>query len=130
MELTRYIIWSMSLRDNLKIMDRISLQSDVILLISNSMLCVETRLNCASIRLLVGDGMEMACVELDDTLINKLLATKFLESERKNLYKFLNMTKTPRTIDDALDLINMKGGVEYLSEREIEALDKLTNNNT
>ena len=128
MGLMRYIIWSVSLKDNLRIMDRITPQSDVILLISNSMLCVETRLNCESIRTLVGDHMEMACVELDDNLINKLLKTRFLESERNNLYKFLNMTKVPKTIDDALDLINMRGGVEYLRERELEALDKLTNN--
>lgn len=130
MGLTRYIIWSMSLRDNLKILDRISPQSEVVLVISNSMLCVETRLNCESIRTLVGNSMEMACVELDDNLINKLLTTKFLESERNNLYKFLNMTKVPKTIDDALDLINLRGGVEYLSDREIDALDKLTNNTT
>ena len=37
------------------------------------------------------------------------------------------MTKVPESINEALDLINERGGVELLSDREVAALDRLTN---
>ena len=55
------------------------------------------------------------------------MTTKFQEEERKNFNRFLELTKVPKTIDEALDLINEKGGVDFLSAREKYALDQLTN---
>lgn len=101
--------------------------SSLIVSVTDSILCVESTLTPARIRGYVGDDVEMACLEIDDKFITKLMKTKFKEDEKKNFSRFLNLTKTPTTIDEALDLINDRGGVEYLSEREIAALDRLTN---
>jgi len=129
MEITRYIIWTTSFEDTNKIMDILSPHSSVVVSVTEAILCVETGLTPARIRGYVGDEVEMACLEIDEKFINKLMKTKFKEDERKNFSRFLELTKTPTTIDDALDLINERGGLEYLSDRELIALNKLTNNN-
>ena len=56
--------------------------------------------------------------------------TKFVADEKKNFIRFLERTKVPNSIDAALDLINAKGGLEHLNERELAALDRLTNKST
>jgi len=129
MEITRYIIWTTSFEDTNKIMDILSPHSTIVVSVTEAILCVETELTPARIRGYVGDDVEMACLEIDEKFINKLMKTKFKEDERKNFTRFLNLTKTPTTIDEALDLINERGGVEFLSERELLALDRLTNKN-
>jgi len=127
MEITRYIIWTTSFDDTNKIMDILSPHSTIVVSVTEAILCVETDLTPARIRGYVGDDIEMACLEIDEKFINKLMKTKFKEDEKKNFSRFLELTKAPSTIDEALDLINERGGVEFLSEREIAALDKLTN---
>ena len=127
MGISRYIIWTTSFEDTNKIMEILVPHSSLIVSVTDSILCVESTLTPARIRGYVGDDVEMACLEIDDKFITKLMKTKFKEDEKKNFSRFLNLTKTPTTIDEALDLINDRGGVEYLSEREIAALDRLTN---
>lgn len=128
MGLTRYIIWTTSFKDTNTIMDILTKYCDVIVSITDLIICIETKVTPARIRSLVGDNMEMACLEIDDKFIKKLLKTKFKKEERKNFERFLDLTWSPTSIDEALDLINERGGVEYLLEREVNALDKLTNN--
>lgn len=127
MGITRYIIWTTSFEDTNKIMDILSPHSSIVVSISEAMLCVETTLSTSRIRGYVGDDMEMACLEITENFIKKLMNTKFKKEEKKNFNRFLGLTKTPETIDEALDLINERGGVEFLNEREISALDRLTN---
>jgi len=127
MEITRYIIWTTSFDDTNKIMDILSPHSTIVVSVTEAILCVETDLTPARIRGYVGDDIEMACLEIDEKFINKLMKTKFKEDEKKNFSRFLELTKAPSTIDEALDLIKESGGVEFLSKREIAALDKLTN---
>ncbi len=127
MEIIRYIIWTTSFEDTNEIMKILTPHSSVIISISDAMLCIETKLSQSRIRYFVGDEMEMACVEMDNKFIQKLMKTKFLDDEKKNFSRFIEMTKIPNSIDEALDLINLKGGIELLSERELLALDKLTN---
>jgi hypothetical protein len=127
MEITRYIIWTTSFEDTNKIMEILTPHSSVIVSISDRMLCTESKLTAARIRYYIGDDMEMACLEMDVKFINKLMTTKFVADEKKNFARFLEMTKAPISIDEALDLINTKGGVEHLNERELAALDRLTN---
>jgi hypothetical protein len=88
---------------------------------------VETKLTTGDIRNLVGDETEIACIELTEIFTNKLLNTKFIKEEQKNFRRFLSLTSVPTTIDEGLDLISERGGVDYLTEREIEALNRLTN---
>lgn len=128
MTLTRYIIWTTSFKDTNTIMDILTEHCGVIVSITDLIICVETRETPAKIRSLVGDEMEMACIEIDDKFIKKLLKTKFQKEERKNFERFLDLTWAPNSIDEALDLINERGGIEYLLEREVNALDRLTNN--
>ncbi len=128
MNITRYIIWTTCFEDTNKIMEILTPHSSVIVSISEAMVCVEARLTAARIRHYVGDEMEMACLEMDVKFIEKLMSTKFVAEEKKNFVRFLEMTKVPTTIDEALDLINSKGGLEFLLEREVAALDRLTNN--
>ena len=127
MEISRYIIWTTSFEDTSTIMEALNPHSSIIISVTDAILCVESTLTPAKIRGLVGDEMEMACLEIDEKFITKLMKTKFKEEEKKNFGRFLNLTKAPATIDEALDLINERGGVEYLNEREIAALDRLTN---
>ena len=127
MEIIRYIIWTTSFEDTNEIMEILTPHSSVIVSISDAMLCIETKLTVARIRYFVGDEMEMACLELDNNFVDKLIKTKFVADEKKNFYRFLTMTMVPKSIDEALDLINIKGGIEFLSERELLTLDKLTN---
>jgi hypothetical protein len=127
MKLTRYIIWTTNIDDTNFLMKLIEPQCSVVVSISKSILCVETEITPIKVREMVGDEFEMACLEMDEQFINRLLAKKFLEDEKKNFFKFLEMTKTPSTIDEALDLINERGGVEFLTRRERQALDKMTN---
>jgi len=108
-------------------MDTLNAHSSIIVSISDMMICVETKLTTARIRGYVGDAMEMACLEMDESFISRLQSKKFKEEEKKNFARFLELTKVPKSIDDALDLISERGGVEYLTEREIIALDRLTN---
>jgi len=130
MEITRYIIWTTSFEDTNTVMDILEPHSSVVISVTEAILCIETTLTPARIRGYVGDEMEMACLEIDEKFINKLMKTKFKAEEKKNFARFLNLTKAPSTIDEALDLINERGGVEYLSEREVAALDRLTNKPT
>jgi hypothetical protein len=127
MEIIRYIIWTTSFNDTNKIMKILTPHSSVIISVSDAILCVETKLSQSRIRYFLGDEMEMACVEIDNKFIEKLMRTKFVEEEKKNFTRFIEMTKIPNSIDEALDLINLKGGIEFLSERELLSLDKLTN---
>jgi hypothetical protein len=127
MEIIRYIIWTTSFEDTNKIMETLTPHSSVVVSVTDSILCVETKLSAARIRYFVGDEMEMACLEIDNKFIEKLMKTKFVADEKKNFSRFLEMTRVPNSIDEALDIINLKGGIEFLSEREISALDKLTN---
>ncbi len=127
MEIIRYIIWTTSFDDTNKIMEILTPHSSVVVSVTDAILCVETKLTSARIRYFVGDEMEMACLEIDNKFIEKLMKTKFLDDEKKNFSRFLEMTRVPISIDEALDMINLKGGVEFLSERELSALDKLTN---
>ena len=108
-------------------MEILNPHSSIIISVTDSILCVESTLTPARIKGYVGDDMEMACLEIDDNFITKLMKTKFKEGEQKSFSRFLRLTDTPKTIDEALDLINYRGGLEYLSEREIAALDRLTN---
>ena len=127
MEITRYIIWATTTKDTDEIMETLTPHSSVIVSVTDVIVCVETTLTVANIRNHVGNDMEMACVEMSDSFINKLLKTKFVEEEQKNFKRFLNLTKAPKSINEGLDLINERGGVEYLTDREISALDRLTN---
>lgn len=127
MEIIRYIIWTTNFNDTNKIMDILTPHSSVIISVTDSIVCVETKLSAARIRYYVGNEMEMACLEIDNKFIEKLMNTKFVGDEKKNFSRFLELTSVPKTIDEALDLISIRGGVEYLSERELAALDKLTN---
>lgn len=127
MEIIRYIIWTTSFEDTNKIMETLTPHSSVVISVTDSILCVETKLSSARIRYFVGDEMEMACLEIDNKFIEKLMRTKFVADEKKNFSRFLEMTRVPNSIDEALDMINLKGGVEFLSERELSALNKLTN---
>jgi hypothetical protein len=127
MGISRYIIWTTSLEDTNNIMEILNSHSSIIVSVTDSILCVESKLTPARIRGYVGDDMEMACLEIDDAFITKLMKTKFKEDEKKNFSRFLRLTDAPTTIDEALDLINHRGGLEYLSDREISALDRLTN---
>jgi hypothetical protein len=104
--------------------------SSIIISISDVMVCIESTLTNGKIRAYLGDDMEMACIELTDKFIKTLVNTKFKKSEKKNFGRFLNLTKTPVSIDEGLDLINERGGIEFLSEREVAALDRLTNKST
>ena len=126
MGITRYIIWTTSYEDTNEIMDILSPHSTVVVSVTDVILCVETTLTAARIRGYIGDDMEMACLEIDEKFIKKLMETKFVKSERKNFQRFLTMTKVPESIDEALDLINERGGLEFLSERELAALNRLT----
>jgi hypothetical protein len=127
MEIIRYIIWTTNFEDTNKIMGILTPHSSVIVSVTDAILCVETKLSVARIRYFVGDEMEMACLEIDNNFVEKLMKTKFVAEEKKNFSRFLTMTMVPNSIDEALDLINVKGGIEFLSERELLALDKLTN---
>ena len=127
MEIIRYIIWTTSFEDTNKIMEILTPHSSVIVSISDAMICIESKISVARIRYYVGDDIEMACLEMDIKFIDKLMSTKFVADEKKNFARFLEMTKIPLTIDEALDLINLKGGVDSLTERELNALDRLTN---
>jgi len=126
MELTRYIIWTTSLEDTTQVLDILDPHSSLIVSITGVIVCLETDLSMARIRAYLGDEMEVALVPITESFIKKLMTTKFLEEERKNFSRFLELTKVPKTIDEALDLINEKGGVEFLSAREKYALDQLT----
>lgn len=125
MDIARYIIWTTSLSDTSKAMDTLSPHSTVVVSISDTILCLETELTTSRIRSYLGDDLEMACIEIDDQFIKKLMKTKFKLEEKKNFSRFLNLTKIPETIDEALDLINERGGLEFLNSRERMALDKL-----
>ena len=127
MELMRYIIWTTSFEDTNIVMDILKPHSSVVVSISDVIVCVETKLTMARIRNYVGDEMEMACLEMDDKFINRLQTKKFLKEEKKNFERFLSMTFVPTSINEALDLINERGGVEFLTDRERDALDKMTN---
>ena len=126
MGITRYIIWTTSYEDTNEIMDILSPHSTVVVSVTDVILCIETTITAARIRGYIGDDMEMACLEIDEKFIKKLMETKFVKSERKNFQRFLTMTKVPESIDEALDLINERGGLEFLSERELAALNRLT----
>ena len=127
MEITRYIIWTTSLDDTYNVMNILDQYSSLIVSITGVIVCVETDLTSAKIRAYLGDEMEIACVPITQKFIDKLMTTKFKEEERKNFNRFLELTKVPTTIDEALDLISERGGVEFLSAREKYALDQLTN---
>lgn len=127
MDLSRYIIWTTSFNDTNFMMDLLKDHCTVMVSISDTIVCVETEITSSKIRELVGDDFEMACLEMDDKFIDRLLTKKFLADEKKNFYRFLEMTKVPTTINEALDLISERGGVQFLSERERQALDKMTN---
>jgi len=111
-------------------MDILTQHCDVTISITELIICIETKMTPAKIRSLVGDEMEMACLEIDDKFVKKLLKSKFQKEERKNFERFLAVTYAPTSIDEALDLINERGGLEFLEEREVAALDRLTNNPT
>ena len=128
MGIARYIIWTTSYEDTNEIMETLKPHSSVVVSVTDVILCVETTLTAGRIRGYVGDNMEMACLEIDAKFIKKLMETKFIESERKNFRRFLTMTKVPESINEALDLINERGGVDLLSEREMAALNRLTDN--
>lgn len=123
----RYIIWTTNFTDTNIVMETLTPHASVILTVTDKILCLETKLTAAKIKGYVGKEMEMACVEIEENFIQKLMKTKFNSDEKKNFSRFLRLTEVPKTIDDALDLINTRGGIEFLSEREIIALDKLTN---
>tara|TARA_R110000787_G_scaffold158984_1_gene272805 strand:- start:219 stop:554 length:336 start_codon:yes stop_codon:yes gene_type:complete len=108
-------------------MGRLTSECNVIVAITDVIICVETKLTTGDIRNIVGDETEIACIELSETFTNKLLNTKFIKEEQNNFRRFLSLTSVPTTIDEGLDLISERGGVDYLTEREIEALNKLTN---
>lgn len=127
MEIIRYIIWTTNFNDTNKIMDILTPHSSVIISVTDSIVCVETKLSAAKIRHYVGNEMEMACLEIDNKFIEKLMNTKFVGDEKKNFSRFLELTSVPKTINEALDLISIRGGVEHLTERELSALDRLTN---
>jgi len=127
MGITRYIIWTTSYEDTNEIMEILTPHSSVVVSVTDVILCIETTITAGRIRGYVGDDMEMACLEIDAKFVKKLMEAKFIESERKNFQRFLTLTKVPESINEALDLINERGGVEYLSEREITALNRLTN---
>lgn len=127
MSLTRYIIWTTSFEDTNTLIDLLQDDCTVIVTISDSIVCIETKITPAKIRGRVGDDFEMACLEMDEKFVNRLLTKKFLSDEKKNFTRFLEMTRVPSTINEALDLISERGGVEFLSERERQALDRMTN---
>lgn len=127
MEIIRYIIWTTNFDDTNKVMEILTPYSSVIVSITDSIICIETKITAAKIRHYLGDEMEMACIEIDAKFIDKLMTKKFLEDEQKNFKRFLEMTSIPYSINEALDLINKRGGIEYLLERELLALNKLTN---
>lgn len=127
MEIIRYIIWTTNFDDTNKVMEILTPHSSVIVSITDSILCLETKISAARIRYYLGDDMEMACIEIDNKFIDKLMTKKLVDDERKNFTRFLEMTRVPNTINEALDLINKRGGIEYLLERELLALNKLTN---
>lgn len=127
MEITRFIIWTTNIKDTKKLVEILDPKSSIIVSISDRMVCIEAKLTTELIRKFIGPEMEMACLEMKPKFIEKLLRTKFVQDEKKNFIKFLELTKVPLTIDEALDLINERGGVEFLSERELSTLNKLTN---
>lgn len=127
MEIIRYIIWTGNIEDSDIVMETLESECSLIVSITDVIVCVETKLTTADIRNRVGDETEIACIELTEIFTNKLLNTKFIEEEQKNFRRFLNLTRVPKTINEGLDLISERGGVDFLTEREIEALDKLTN---
>jgi len=126
MDIIRYIVWTTSFDDTNIIMDVLKPHATAVVSVTDVIICVETELSAGKIRTLVGDAMEMAVLEITDNFIEKLMNTQFLALERKNFQRFLDLTKVPKTIDEALDLINDKGGVDLLTNREKAALDKLT----
>lgn len=128
MKLTKYIIWTTKLEDTNIIMALVKDDCDIMMTISDTILCVESQLTPSNIREKIGDNMEMACLEMDDNFINRLLTKKFLANEKKNFFRFLEMTKAPTTINEALDLISERGGLKFLNQRERQALDNLTKN--
>lgn len=130
MTLTRYIIWVTCLEDKNMVLNTLKVYSDITLSISDTILCIETDLTTAKIRGIVGDDLEMACVEMDDKFIEKIQRKKLKDSERVNLLKFLELTRGITTIDEGLDLISERGGLKYLTDKEIKALDRLTNKPT
>jgi len=127
MEIIRYIIWTGNINDSDIVMETLESECSLIVSITDVIVCIETKLTTADIRKRVGDETEIACIELTETFTNKLLNTKFIEEEQKNFRRFLNLTRVPKTINEGLDLISERGGLDYLTEREIEALDRLTN---
>jgi hypothetical protein len=127
MEINRYIIWTVDFKSTNEIMDILTSYSSVIISITDMIICVETTLTQGKIRSYVGDEMEMACVEMTEPFITRLLHTKFIEEEQKNFRRFLHLTKVPKDIDECLDLINERGGIKFLQARELEVLYRLTN---
>ena len=107
-------------------MDILEPHCSMVVSITGVIVCVETDISVAKIRAYLGDEMEVAVVLITQEFIQKLMTTKFKTEERKNFSRFLELTKVPETINDALDLISERGGVEFLSVREKYALDQLT----
>ena len=122
----RYIIWTTTNQESIELRELLKPKSSIILPINDVITCIETKITQREIRGSVGEDMEIACLEVDEKFIRDLLTKSPLPKERKNFLEFLRMTKTPRTINEALDLINDRGGLEFLNERELHALDRLT----
>lgn len=126
MDITRYIIWTTSTKNTMEIMRILDEYCEFIVSINEIIICVETNLTQANIRAYLGDEMEIAVIPITESFIAKLMTNKFKEDERKNFNRFLELTKVPTSINDALDLINDRGGLEFLTPREKQALEQLT----
>jgi len=127
MKLNRYIIWTTTTDNTKVIMDILEPHCSMVVSITGVIVCLETDISAARIRAYLGDEMKIAVVLITNEFIKKLMNDKFKTEERKNFNRFLELTKVPETIDEALDLISERGGVEFLSAREKYALDQLTN---
>jgi len=128
MSLKRFIIWipSLGVVDNLiEALNEYSVTTEII---SDHIFCIETTLSDSDIESKIDPSIEISCVELDTDFLHTLSKTKFNQKERRNLNRFIKITKSPTSIDEVLDLIISKGGVEHLHPRELETLNNLTNN--
>jgi hypothetical protein len=125
MVLKRFIIWTTDLKSNNIISKSLESYSTISLIISDTIICVETDLSGHDIRDNIDSDIEIACIELDDDFINKLSKTKLNILEKTNFNNFIELTYTPKSIDEALDLIILRGGINNLHQREVECLDTL-----
>tara|TARA_R110000851_G_scaffold323413_1_gene490090 strand:+ start:75 stop:467 length:393 start_codon:yes stop_codon:yes gene_type:complete len=127
MILKRFIIWTIDLETSTSVINSIKDFSTTTILVSDSIVCIETELTNHEIESKIDPNIEIGCVELDIKLIKKLVNSKFKPKEKVKFDEFMTLTFKPNTINEFLDLILSKGGVDNLHQREVEGLDALTN---